>query len=135
MQIIGLTGGIGSGKSTVAGLLAGLGATVIDADRVGHQILAGDEPTRWQIIDAFGDDVVADDGAIDRRKLGDIVFANPRALEQLNAIMHPKIDTAVAEQLQHYRRQGVKVVIIEAPLLIETGRASITDHVLSLIHI
>jgi dephospho-CoA kinase len=129
MQIIGLTGGIGSGKSTVAGFLAELGATVIDADQVGHEILDSDEPARWQVADAFGDDVVGANGTINRKKLGDVVFASPKALKQLNGIMHPKIDTAVLDRLQHYRQQGVKVVVIEAPLLVEAGWAGKVDHV------
>jgi dephospho-CoA kinase len=129
MQIIGITGGIGSGKSTMAGLLAELGATVIDADQVGHEILAIDEATRWQVMDAFGDDVAGENDTINRRKLADIVFSNPKELKRLNDIMHPKIDTAVLDRLQHYRQKGIKTVVIEAPLLIEAGWASRVDHV------
>ena len=129
MEIIGITGGIGSGKSTVAGFLAELGATIIDADKVGHDIMATDEQTRWQVIDAFGNDVAGVGDTIDRSRLGDIVFANPQELKRLNQIMHPKIDTAVLDRLQHYRRQGIKAVIIEAPLLIEAGWADRVDHI------
>jgi dephospho-CoA kinase len=129
MQIIGITGGIGSGKSTVAGFLAKLGATVIDADQVGHEILVTDEATRWQVMDAFGDDIAGAGDTINRQKLADIVFSNPKELKRLNDIMHPKIDTAVLDRLQHYRQKGIKMIVIEAPLLIEAGWAKRVDHV------
>lgn len=129
MKIIGITGGIGSGKSTVAGFLAGLGAVVIDADSVGHDILKGDTEARQQVTDAFGKSIVSSDGKIDRKRLGDIVFGNQEALLQLNRIMHPRIDRVVEEQFGQYRRQGVDTVIIEAPLLIEAGWATKVDEV------
>jgi dephospho-CoA kinase len=121
MKVIGLTGGIGSGKSTVAGFLAELGVAVIDADRVGHEVLESDGEARQQVIDAFGEHVVAPDGKIDRKKLGDIVFGDPEALARLNRIMHPRISQAVEAQLEQYRRRGIDKVVIEAPLLIEAG--------------
>lgn len=121
MRVIGLTGGIGSGKSTVAGFLAELGVAVIDADRVGHEVLGKDGEARQQVIDAFGQGVVAPDGKVDRKKLGDVVFGNQEALSRLNRIMHPRISQAVETQLEQYRRRGMDKVVIEAPLLIEAG--------------
>ncbi|MFC2026794.1 dephospho-CoA kinase [Chloroflexota bacterium] len=121
MKVIGLTGGIGSGKSTVAGFLAGLGVVIIDADKVGHEVLEGDSEARRQVIDTFGQNIIAPDGKIDRIKLGNIVFDSPEALSRLNRIMHPRISEAVKAQLEQYRRQGVDIVVIEAPLLIEAG--------------
>ena len=121
MKVIGLTGGIGSGKSRVAGFLAGLGVVIIDADKVGHEVLEGDGEARRQVIDTFGQNIIAPDGKIDRRKLGNIVFNSTEALSRLNRIMHPRISEVVKAQLGQYRRQGVDIVVIEAPLLIEAG--------------
>ena len=129
MKVIGLTGGIGSGKSTVAGFLAGLGVVIIDADKVGHEVLEGDGEARRQVIDTFGQNIIAPDGKIDRRKLGNIAFNSPEALSRLNRIMHPRISEAVKAQLEQYRRQGVDIVVIEAPLLIEAGWDTKVDEV------
>jgi dephospho-CoA kinase len=129
MKIIGITGGIGSGKSTVAGFLAGLGVAVIDADMVGHEVLEKDSEARRQVIEAFGKQIVAPDGRIDRKKLGSIVFSSPEALSRLNHIMHPRIDELVEASLERYRWQGVAVVVIEAPLLIEAGWGTKVDQV------
>jgi dephospho-CoA kinase len=129
MKVIGLTGGIGSGKSTVAGFMAELGVVVIDADRVGHEVLESDGGARQQVIDAFGEHIVAPDGKIDRKKLGNVVFSSPEALSRLNRIMHPKISQAVEAQLEQYRRRGVDTVVIEAPLLIEVGWDTKVDQV------
>ena len=129
MKVIGLTGGIGSGKSRVAGFLAGLGVVIIDADKVGHEVLEGDGEARRQVIDTFGQNIIAPDGKIDRRKLGNIVFNSTEALSRLNRIMHPRISEAVKAQLEQYRRQGVDIVVIEAPLLIEAGWDTKVDEV------
>jgi len=129
MKVIGLTGGIGSGKSTVVRFLTGLGAIVVDADRIGHEVLEKDGEARRQVIDSFGQNIVAHDGRIDRKKLGNIVFSNSEALSRLNHIMHPRISQAVEAQLERYRRQGVAVVVIEAPLLVEAGWATKVDQV------
>ena len=129
MKVIGLTGGIGSGKSTVAGFLAELGVVVIDADKVGHKFLESDSKVQQQVINAFGQQILTPEGQIDRRKLGRIVFKSPGALSRLNQIMHPNISEAVNAQLELYRGQGVGAVVIEAPLLIEAGWASLVDQV------
>ncbi|HEX78944.1 MAG TPA: dephospho-CoA kinase [Dehalococcoidia bacterium] len=129
MKIIGITGGIGSGKSTVAGFLAEMGAVVIDADDIGHEILEKDGEARRQVIDTFGQSIVAHDGSVDRKKLGDFVFGNNEALLRLNEIMHPEIDKVVEVRLKEYRRQGVDRVVIEAPLLIEAGWGKKVDQV------
>ena len=89
MHVIGLTGGIGSGKSTVAKVLEDEGAVVLSADLVGHEVYLPGKPAYDEIIEAFGPEVVADDGTIDRKKLGPIVFADPTNLTKLNAITHP----------------------------------------------
>jgi dephospho-CoA kinase len=127
MKIIGLTGGIGSGKSTVAGFLAELGALVINADQIGHEVLKTDSQARQLIVAAFGQQVLAPDGSIDRSKLGKIVFGNHDALARLNRIMHPRIYRVVSSLLEQYRKQGTRVAVIEAPLLIEASWATKVD--------
>jgi dephospho-CoA kinase len=129
MKVIGITGGIGSGKSTVAAFLAELGAVVIDADRVGHEVLSRDSEAWQQVVATFGRQILNRDGEIDRSQLGRIVFGNPDALSKLNSIMHPPIGEMVAARLKQYQQQGVAVVVIDAPLLIEAGWTSLVDRV------
>lgn len=129
MKIIGLTGGIASGKSTVARLLAELGATVINADEVGHEVFKPETEAWREVIAAFGAEVKAEDGTIDRKKLGKIIFSDPQARERLNRIMHPRILQAIREKLEAYRQRGEKVVVIEAPLLLEAGWSILVDEV------
>ena len=127
MKIIGLTGGIGSGKSTVARFLAELGAVVIDADKVGHEVLESDNQARQELIASFGRQIITPEGKIDRKKLSNLVFENPESLSCLNRITHPRIYEMVKARLEHYRQQGVDVVVVEAPLLIEAGWSSLVD--------
>jgi len=128
MKIIGLTGGIGSGKSSVARFLNELGASVIDADKVGHDLLRNPE-IRQELVDAFGRQVLDSGGDIDRSKLGQVVFDSSKALEQLNQIIHPRMGAVIQGQLDDYRRQGVGVVVLEAALLVERGSTSMADEV------
>jgi len=127
MKVIGLTGGIGSGKSTVSQFLAELGAVIIDADKVGHEALKPDTEIWQEVVAAFGTAIVKPNGEIDRKKLGEIVFGNPKALARLNKIMHPPMYQMVKAQIEEYQRQGVKVVVLEVPLLIEAGWTSLVD--------
>lgn len=129
MKIIGLTGGIGSGKSTVAGLLAELGAVIIDADKIGHEVLSSDSETREKVVSAFGKRILNPDGSVDRSKLGRIVFADRKALSHLNSIIHPRIHLIVKARIEQYKKHGAKVVVIDAPLLIEAGWAAMVDAV------
>lgn len=129
MRVIGLTGGIGSGKSTVSQFLAELGAVILDADRVGHEALKPDTNIGREVVAAFGRRILTPGGDIDREKLGEIVFSNPESLSRLNQIMHPPMYDMVKAQLEEYRRQGVDVVVLEAPLLIEAGWTSLVDEV------
>jgi dephospho-CoA kinase len=124
MRVIGLTGGIGSGKSTVAGYLAGLGAAVIDLDKVGHGVIRSGSQVFRQVVSEFGEGLLNADGEIDRTRLGDIVFKNPQALARLNRIVHPAIDKVVTDRVEAYRRQGKKVVVLEAAAILEAGRAA-----------
>jgi len=122
MLTIGLTGGIGSGKSTVTKILADLGAPIIDADKVGHAIYAPGGPAYDDMIAAFGTGILADDRTIDRRKLGPIVFADPAALKRLNAIVHPKMLARMREMIQALRTAGeTRPIVVEAAILIEAN--------------
>jgi dephospho-CoA kinase len=129
MKIIGLTGGFGSGKSTVARFLAELGAVVIDADEVGHEVFKPGTEAWGEVVNTFGQRIIGFDGAIDRRKLAKIVFRDADARERLNKIMHPKIYWQVKELIEEYREKGVAVVVVEAPLLLEAGWKSMVDEV------
>jgi dephospho-CoA kinase len=122
MLTIGLTGGIGSGKSTVSMLLAELGAPIVDADKVGHAIYAPDGPAYPDMIAAFGVGILAPDRTIDRKKLGPIVFADPAALKRLNSIVHPKMFARMREMVDAMRTGGErKPIVIEAAILIEAN--------------
>lgn len=121
MVIIGVTGNIGSGKSTVCRILNRLGAVVIDADKLGHQAYRPYSSTWQEIIDDFGQAIVGTDNEIDRQKLGQLVFSCPASLARLNNIVHPQIRKTVMEQISSCRRQKVETVAFEATLLIEAG--------------
>ncbi|MBA7486508.1 Dephospho-CoA kinase [subsurface metagenome] len=129
MKVIGLTGGIGSGKSTVSQFLAELGAVILNADEVGHKAFRPNTEGWREVIAAFGRQIVTPDGNIDRKKLGEIVFSNPESLSRLNQIMHPRMYNMVKAQLEEYRQQGTRVVVLEAPLLLEAGWTSLVDEV------
>lgn len=130
VAVIGLTGGIGSGKSTAAQILGELGAEVIDADRVGHQIYLPDTPAWREIVAAFGEEVLAPDRTVDRRKLGPRVFAEPQALHTLNAITHGKIYAFIQGQIAYIRhKQTAQVVVVEAAVLLEAGWQALADQI------
>jgi dephospho-CoA kinase len=129
MIVIGLTGGIASGKSTVSRVLSDLGAVVIDADRVGHEAFRPDTDAWREVVAAFGNDVLGQNQEIDRGKLAAIVFQDPEALERLNSIMHPTIRRMVEQRIDTLRSQGVALAVVEAALLIEAGWTDLVDRV------
>ncbi len=129
MYVVGLTGGIGSGKSTAAGMLQEKGAALLSADLVGHEVYEPGRPAWQEIVDAFGRDVVAADGTIDRKKLGPIVFSDPDALARLNAITHPRMKELMREKLTELEEQGVAVTVLEAALLFDANWEGLTDEV------
>jgi len=129
MKVIGLTGGIGSGKSTVSGFLAELGAVIIDADKVGREALKPSTEVWREVVAAFGRQILTPGGNINRKKLGEIVFRNSESLSRLNQIMHPRMYDMVKAQLEGYRKQGAGVVVLEAPVLIEANWTSLVDEV------
>ena len=122
MLVVGLTGGIGSGKSTVAKMFGRLGGVVIDADQVAHELQAPGQPTFQRIVQAFGREVVGEDGWIDRKRLGALVFADPQARVRLEEIMHPAIVAECQRRIQQSAADGAAVCFLDAALLIESGR-------------
>ena len=122
MFVIGLTGGIGTGKSEVSRLLGELGAEVIEADRVAHEAYEPGARGWREVVEAFGEGVVGADGRIDRKALGGIVFGNEQARERLNGIIHPIVRRLLEERIAKLERQRARVVVIEVPLLVEAIR-------------
>lgn len=129
MKVIGLTGGIGSGKSTVAQFLEELGAVIVDVDKIGHEAIKPGSEAWERVVSEFGKSIVTVSGDIDRAKLGEIVFNNQEALLRLNQIIHPIIDNMLMAKLDECRRKGVKVVVLEAAAMLEAGRASQVDEI------
>ncbi len=130
MKTIGLTGGIGSGKSTVSKTLADLGAHVIDADRVGHEIYLPGKAAWKQVTDTFGQEIVAEDHTIDRKKLGAIVFSSADALTRLNAIVHPIMFEEIRQRIHAKRAEGLaSPIVVEAAILIEASWLPLADTV------
>jgi dephospho-CoA kinase len=122
MLLVGLTGGIGSGKSTVADLLAERGAVVIDADDLARRAVAPGTAGFDRVVETFGRDILGPDGAIDRATLANIVFADPSRLRELEAIIHPEVARLLVESLEPYRDTD-DVIVYAVPLLAERGMA------------
>jgi len=129
MKIIGLTGGIGSGKSTAAQFLAELGAEVVDLDKAGHEALKKAGLVYKKVVKEFGEAILGYDGEINRARLGRIVFKDREALKRLNAIVHPAIDKAVENKVNESRRKGIKVVVLEAAAMLEAEKTWQVDEV------
>jgi dephospho-CoA kinase len=129
LRIIGLTGGIASGKSTVARILEGLGVVIIDADQLAREVVAPGEPAYLAIVAEFGEEILNADRNLDRRALGKIVFADPAARRRLELITHPAIASLADKKLAALREAGTPVVIYMAPLLIEAGVTSRVDEI------
>ena len=129
MVVIGLTGGIGTGKTEVSRLLQGLGAKVIEADTVGHDAYLPHTDGWREVVAAFGEQVLAPDGTVDRGRLGALVFRDPQARDRLNAILHPRMFRMMQERIQTLKSQGVQVIVVEAALLIEAGWTPLVEEV------
>lgn len=119
---IGLTGGIGSGKSTAAHVLAQLGAAVIDADAVARSVTAPGGPAMAPLRAAFGDAVIDAQGGLDRQRMRELAFTDAKAKAQLEAIVHPLVKAAIDEQAQSALEAGARVLVFDIPLLVESGR-------------
>ena len=128
MRVIGLTGGIGSGKSTVAGFLAELGAVVMELDRTGHEVLKQPD-VREKLLEEFGEEILNAGGEIDRSLLGKIVFNDSGALARLNSITHPVIDSVIEARVEKCRSEGVGVVVLAAAALLDVGRGGQADEI------
>ena len=129
MFVIGLTGGIGTGKTEICRILGDLGAYVIDADRIVHEAYRNNNKIRTALVEEFGVEIVSSDGGIDRVQLASIVFEDYSALRRLNTIVHPLVLEEVQSQLHKLRFAGTEVVVAEVPLLVEAGWNSIFDEI------
>ncbi|MHB8383377.1 MAG: dephospho-CoA kinase [Candidatus Binataceae bacterium] len=130
MLTIGLTGGIGSGKSTVAKMLSELGAPSLDADKVAHSTYAPGGPAYGKVVEAFGREILGADGAVDRTKLGPIVFAQPEKLKALTGIVWPATLDALRKSVGEIRARGeTKPIVVEAAILIEANWMPMCDEI------
>lgn len=129
-MIIGLTGSIASGKSTVSQMLKELGYPIVDADLVARQVVEPGSETLEKISEAFGDAFILPDGTLDRKKVGDLIFNSPESRKQLNDIIHPAIRKEMLRQRAAYVAEGHKVVIMDIPLLFESQLQHLADKIL-----
>jgi dephospho-CoA kinase len=119
VHLVGLTGGIASGKSTVAAILGRLGASIINADTLSRQVVQPGEEAWKEIVDAFGPDILQEDQTLDRRKLRKIVFDKPEARKRLEAIIHPRVRALAEAKIRELTESGSSVIVYEVPLLFE----------------
>jgi dephospho-CoA kinase len=131
MRVFGLTGNIGSGKSTVAAMLREAGIPVLDADRISREVTAPGGRAHDAVVQAFGRGIVLDDGSIDRKRLGEIVFSDPASRERLERITHPVILEAMKEAIAGIEREGHRAAVVEATLIHESGRKGLFEAVIS----
>lgn len=129
-MILGLTGNIASGKSTIARELERWGAVVVDADQLARQAVAPGSRVLQQLVAAFGEEILGPDGELDRKTLGQRVFADPSARARLNALVHPAIAALAEERLRRLRQEHHPLIVYEAPLLFEAAAQSRVDKVL-----
>ena len=127
-MIIGLTGGIASGKTTVAGLFKKKGALVLDADKIARKVIERDSPVYRKVVRFFGSDILNKDRSINRRCLAKIVFSSSLKLKKLNSFIHPVVIKIINDELK--KRKGKRVVVIDAPLLIEANLSSLVDRLI-----
>jgi len=121
MLLVGLTGGIGSGKSSAARMLADRGAVVLDADVLAREAIVNGTPGHAEVVERFGKEILREDGEIDRPALADRIFASPSARAVLESIVHPIVRARLAEEIQ--KHQGTaRVVVVDSPLIVETGQ-------------
>ena len=126
-MVIGLTGGIASGKSTVSSLLKELGACIIDVDEVGRGVVEKGEKAYNEIVDYFGNEILLPDGGINRKALGHIVFSDSNKLKKLNSITHPHIIDRVKEIIRKCKAEGIEIIVVDAAILIEMGLHTVCD--------
>lgn len=130
MLLVGLTGGFGSGKSTVASMLEQNGLRIISADKLAREVCEPGTEAFNEIVETFGPEVVAEDGALDRKRLGDVVFANSVLLLQLNHIVHPRVIAREGELVEEYEKSDPDgILVLDVPLLIEAERHRLVDFI------
>jgi dephospho-CoA kinase len=129
MRVLGLTGGIGSGKSMVAQMFARLGAVVVDADQLAREVVEPGQPALQEIAATFGPEVLLPDGRLDRPRLAGIIFADPAERAKLDAITHPRIRARMDEEIEA-RRSGPGVLLVDIPLLYENDRVDTVEKVI-----
>ena len=129
MRVIGLTGGIATGKSSVAAMLEELGALIIDADQLSRDIVAPGSPALSELYSCFGKQALLQDGSFNRQAIRELVFNDAQKRQQLEAILHPAIKLLALSRLEQARQAGVKVAIYMAPLLIEAGATDRVDEI------
>lgn len=127
MLKVGLTGGIGSGKSAVSSALSSYGAVVIDADAIAREVVEPGTPGLAEVVAEFGEGVLTADGRLDRPRLGEIVFADENRLASLNAIVHPRVAERSGQLMEEALASDAKVVVYDVPLLVENGLESLYD--------
>lgn len=128
--VVGLTGGIASGKSTVSRYLRELGAEIIDADVIARELVFPQSPAWQEIVNHFGKEILDADGFLQRKKLGEIIFQSPAEREILNRILHPRIKEKITELIRAFcQREDLSLLIVDAPLLIEAGMVEMVDEV------
>lgn len=125
--IIGLTGGIASGKSTVSAMFSSLNIPVIDADKISREVVEPGEDAYYKIQSVFGEDIIKEDQSIDRKKLGAIIFANEDKRKQLNGIVHPAVRKEMLRQRDDFAHKGEKCIVLDIPLLFEGNLSGIVD--------
>lgn len=128
-RVIGLTGGMGSGKSTVSQYLAEMGAFIIDADKVGHEAYEPNTDIWKELFKEFGKEIIAADNTIDRKKLGAIVFSNPESLNKLNGIVHPRMFEMMKVKVNRARQEGAQVIVVDAAILFEANWTPLVEEV------
>ena len=128
MVVIGITGGMGTGKTTVAKMFASFGAKIIDADKIARSIMRPQTEVSRKLLAVFGKEVFSRNGTINRGKLSEIVFRRePHKLKELNSIIHPQVVDIILKRVEDARKKGIKAVVIDAPLLIEAGLETVVD--------
>jgi dephospho-CoA kinase len=127
---IGLTGGIASGKTLVAGLFAELGAAIVDTDQIARAVVAPGQPGLSAVIKLFSEDILTPEGTLDRAGLRQLVFADPTARASLEAVLHPLIRAQTLVEIDRLARRGVPYCLIAVPLLVETGFSALVDRIL-----
>ncbi|MGB4314020.1 MAG: dephospho-CoA kinase, partial [bacterium] len=129
MRVIGLTGGIATGKSTVSRMLAEKGLPIVDADLIAREVVEPGKPAYREIVQTFGGEILQADGTLNRKLLGKLVFGDPARLQTLNQITHPRIREEIEGRLQALRDKGTELAVLDAPLLIEANLQPLVDEV------